>query len=194
MAGNEPGERRSPGERLPPERDSGSRKLAEPPSARYAARPGGGPGEPGAGPGGRDREAERSGSALIGPLARALIAAILGAAALVALGAIFASTLGLLFTSAATGAGVGLLLARAAVPRDDPRTIPRRTIAWLAVGLSLGAVVTADVATWLIARQEGGTLALLDYLLTTFGPFVPGEMVFAAVAAWWGASSGPVQG
>jgi hypothetical protein len=80
------------------------------------------------------------------------------------------------------------------VPRDDPRAISRRTIGWLAVGLSVGAVVTADVATWLIARQEGGTLALLDYLFTTFGPFVPGEMVFAALAAWWGASSGPVQG
>ncbi len=193
MAGNEPGERRSAGERLPPEPDPGPRKLAQPPSARYAAQPGPGPGGPGA-PGGPDRDGEARGSTLTGPLARALIAAILGAAALVALGAIFASTLGLLFTSAATGAGVGLLLARAAVPRDDPRAIPRRTIGWLAVGLSVGAVLVGDLGTWLIGRQEGGTLELLDYLFTTFGPFVPGEMVFAALAAWWGASSGPVQG
>lgn len=129
-----------------------------------------------------------------GPLARAVVVAAIGAAALVAVGAIFASTVGLLFTSGATGAAVGLVLARAAVPPDDPRAVPRRTVAWLAIGLSIVAIVLADVATWLIARQEGGTLGLLDYLSTTFGPFVPAEPLLAAVTAWWGASAGPVQG
>ena len=196
MAGNEPGERRDPGERATPAPDPASRRLAEPPSARYAARPAeeaNAPARP-AGSARRVPDAEPRGSAVTAPLAKALIVAALGAAALVALGAIFASTVGLLFTSGATGAGVGLLLARAAVPRDDPRAIPRRTIVWLAIGLSIGALVVADVATWLIARREGGTLELLDYLLTAFGPFVPGEVAFAAIAAWWGASSGPVQG
>ena len=59
--------------------------------------------------------------------------------------------------------------------------------------MAIGAVVVADIATWLYALREGGTLGLLDYLLTTFGPFVPGELVVAALGALWGASSGPVK-
>ena len=46
---------------------------------------------------------------------------------------------------------------------------------------------------WAYALGEGGTLGLLDYLLQTFGPFVPAEAVIAAVTAWWGAGAGPVQ-
>jgi hypothetical protein len=109
-------------------------------------------------------------------------------------GAILASTFGLLFVAGITGGLVGLTLARAAAPLDeavDP--VPRRTLAWLGVALALGAVAVAAVITWLIARAEGGTLELVDYLLTTFGPFVPAEAVIAALAAWWGATSGPVQ-
>lgn len=186
MAGSEPGERRDPGEpakpgdHMAPGPDQEAHKLDRPPSSRYADRPA--------------ADAAPPGSALRGPLARALLVAVFGAGALVAVGAIFASTVGLLFTSGATGAGVGLVLARAAVPPDDPRAVPRRTVEWLAIGLSIGAIVVADVATWLIARQEGGTLGPLDYLLTTFGPFVPGEALLAAFTAWWGASAGPVQG
>jgi hypothetical protein len=162
--------------------NAGARKLAQPPSARYADRP-----RPG------DDDVP-TGSGLWGPLAKALVVAAAGAVALVALGALFASTIGLLFTSGATGAAIGLVLARAAVPAADPRAVPRRTVERLAIGLAIAAIVIADVATWLIGRQEGGTLGLLDYLLTTFGPFVPGEVVLAVLGAWWGASSGPVQG
>lgn len=172
-------ERVTPGERPSSGAGSAGGRLARPPSTRYAPRPA--------------RDAEPPTPALRGPLVTALFIASVGAAALVAVGAIFASTTGLLFVSGVTGAGVGLVLARAAVPRDDPRAVPRRTLAWLAMGLAIGAIVVADLATWLIARQEGGTLGLLDYLFTTFGPFVPGELLLAAVAAWWGASSGPVQ-
>lgn len=159
---------------------AGARRLAEPPSARYAerARP----------------DAAPSTTGLRGPLARALVVAVVGGAALVAVGAVFASTVGLLFTSAVTGAGLGLVLARAAVPPGDPRAIPRGKVVWIAIALAISAVVVAGVATWLYARQEGGTLGLLDYLFTTFGPFVPGEVFVAAAAAWWGASAGPVQG
>jgi hypothetical protein len=108
--------------------------------------------------------------------------------------AILASTTGLLFTSGVTGAGVGLVLARASAPRGAARPITRRAVAWLAVALSIAAVGVAAVATWLVARGEGGTLGLLDYLWTTFGPFIPGEAIVAAVAAAWGAGAGPVQG
>ena len=54
-------------------------------------------------------------------------------------------------------------------------------------------MVIAALLTWLYARQEGGTLGLLDYLWTTFGLLIPGELAAAAVTAWWGASAGPVQ-
>jgi hypothetical protein len=112
----------------------------------------------------------------------------------VLVGAVLASTFGLLFVAGITGALIGLVLSRAAAPLDETRRpVSRRTLAWLAIALSLGAVAVASVATWLIARAEGGTLQLVDYLLTTFGPFVPAEAVIAAVAAWWGAMTGPVQ-
>lgn len=180
MAGTEPGDRMTPGA------EPGARRLAQPPSTRYAGRPGG----PGPASGG----AESTRSALPGPLARALVVGVAGAGALVAVGAIFASTAGLLFTSGAAGAGVGLVLARAAVPRNDARPVTRRAVAWLAIGLAIAAVVVGAVVTWLFARQGGGTLGPVDYLLTTFGPFVPAEAVIAALAAAWGASAGPVQG
>ena len=171
------------------------RRLAEPPSARYARAAGEAPGgsDPtDGGAAGRDPAAD--GSALAGPLARAMLVAVAGAIALVLVGAVLASTFGLLFVAGITGALVGLVLSRAAAPLDESRRpVPRRTLAWLALALSLGAVTVAAVGTWLFARAEGGTLELVDYLLTTFGPFVPAEAVIAAVAAWWGASTGPVQ-
>jgi hypothetical protein len=108
-------------------------------------------------------------------------------------GAILASTTGLLVVAGATGAAVGLVLSRAAVPVGDAAPVPRRRVAWLAVGLSLAAVAVAAVITWVYARAEGGTLGFIDYQLATFGPFVPAEALIAAVTAWWGASSGPVQ-
>jgi hypothetical protein len=118
---------------------------------------------------------------------------VLGAAALLVVGAILTSTAGLLFIAGITGGAIGLVLARAAAPRSEARPVPRRTVAWLAVALSIGAVAIAAVATWVVALGEGGTLGLLDYLLDTFGPFVPGEALIAALAAAWGANAGPVQ-
>ena len=86
------------------------------------------------------------------------------------------------------------MLARASVPADEGApALTRVAVTWLAVAIAVGAVVVADIATWLYARGEGGTLGLLDYLLTTFGPFVSGELVIAGIGAAWGASAGPVQ-
>ena len=164
VTANEPGERR---------------RLAQPPSARYVQ-----PGE----------AAAATGSPLRGPLVRAVVAAALGTAALVLVGAVLASTFGLLFVAAAFGAASGLLLARAAVPAEPGASATsRRTVSRLAIGIALIAVAAADVGLWLYARGEGGTLGLVDYLWTTFGPFVPGVAVVAVVAAAWGASAGPVQ-
>ena len=132
-------------------------------------------------------------SALPGPLARALLVGLAAVIALVAVGALLASTAGLLFSAGVGGGSIGLVLARAAVPRDGARPVARRTLGWLAIGLAIGAVVVAAVATWLIAQREGGVLGIVDYLSETFGPFIPGEAVIAAVAAAWGANAGPVQ-
>jgi hypothetical protein len=168
MAGSDPGEP-----------DPRGKRLTVAPSTRYA--------DP------ARTNLEPGPSALPGPLLRALVAAAVGAALLILVGAVLASTFGLLFVAGGTGAAVGLALSRAAVPLDDAVPTTRRTLELLGVGIALAAVVVADVGTWLIALDEGGTLGLIDYLLTTFGPFVPGVALLAAIAAWWGASSGPVQ-
>jgi hypothetical protein len=131
---------------------------------------------------------------------RAVGAAAVGAALLVLVGAILASTFGLLFVGGATGAAVGLLLASAAVPvlhgggaAQGPAPASRDSVRRLAISITLAAVVAADVATWLYAQSEGGVLGLFDYLWTTFGPFVPAVPLVAAIGAAWGAAAGPVQ-
>ena len=178
----EPGDSPAPpGDSPAPQGPRDARRLAEPPSARYAPRPG------------PEATSDTGGSALIGPLVRAAVVAIGGAVLLTLVGAIFASTAGLLFVAGIAGAATGLVLSRAAAPGEGGGAVPRRRVAWIAIGLSIGAVAVAALATWIYARSEGGTLGLLDYLLTTFGPFVPAEALIAAVTAWWGASTGPVQ-
>ena len=124
---------------------------------------------------------------------RALLVGAFGTFALFVVGALFASAAGLLFASGAVGGAVGLVLARAAVPRDDARPVPRRTVAQVAVAVAVAAVAIAAIATWLFARAEGGTLGIVDYLLDAFGLFIPGEVAIGAVAAVWGANAGPVQ-
>jgi hypothetical protein len=173
MATSEPGEPREP-------RGRSGRRLERPPSARYAAAGGG---------------ASSTGRAsLVGPVAQAVSAAAAGAALLFLVGAVVASTAGLVFVSGVMGAAIGLLLVRASASSDErPPALTRGAATWLAIGIAAGAVVVADVATWLNARGEGGTLGLLEYLWETFGLFVPGELFVAALGAVWGASAGPVQ-
>jgi hypothetical protein len=119
--------------------------------------------------------------------------AVAGALALVAVGGVLASTFGLLLVSGATGSAVGLVLARATAPGDASRPAARGTVVRIAVGMAIAAVLLGDVGLWLVARQQGGTLGLLDFLWATFGPFVPGDVIVATLTAWWGASAGPVQ-
>lgn len=174
MTTKEPGEQRDPGD------GRAGRRLEQPPSARYAALGGG--------------AASEGRGSLVWPLARAVAAATIGASLLFLVGAIVAATAGLVFVSGVMGAAIGLLLARASVPADErPAALTRKAVTWLAIGIAVGAVIAADVATWLYARGEGGTLGPLDYLLATFGPFVFGELVVAGIGAAWGASAGPVQ-
>ena len=177
MATSEPGE---PGEPRDPRDGRSGRRLEQPPSARYVATRGG---------------ASSTGrGSLVGPLAQAGIAAAVGAALLFIVGAVVAATAGLVFVSGVMGAAIGLLLARVAVATDERApALTRGAVMWLAIGIAVSAVLVADVATWLNARGEGGTLGLIDYLWETFGPFVPGTLFVAALGAVWGASAGPVK-
>jgi hypothetical protein len=177
MTTSDPGEVRQPGEVRDSRGDGAGRRLERAPSARYAS---------------PDRADVAQGS-IIGPLAQAAVVALAGAALLFLVGAVVASTVGLAFVCGVTGAGIGLVLAQLGVGREGapPRLSRTRTL-WLAIGMAIGGVIAADVATWLYALREGGTLGLVDYLFETFGPFVPGELVVAALGAVWGASSGPI--
>jgi hypothetical protein len=182
MGANQPGDRGNPG--------TGGAKgqLERPPSDRYAKIESASTESAlAAAPSGRSR--------LPLPAVKAAVAALLGATGLYAVGALLASTAGLLFVAGLTGAAVGLLLARAAVPSNVAApALTRRQVTWLAIALAMGAIVTGAVATWFNALAEGGTLGFVDYQLETFGPFILGEAVIAALAAAWGASAGPVEG
>lgn len=56
-----------------------------------------------------------------------------------------------------------------------------------ALVVTLAWFVASQAATWLYARNEGGVLGPLDYLLQTFGPVVPLVAIASVVAAWWSA-------
>ena len=125
---------------------------------------------------------------------KAVVIAAVGSLALFALGALLSSSAGLVFVAGLTGAGVGLVLARASAPGGGHEpALTRGTTIRLAIGVSILAVIVAAVGTWLHALGEGGALGLLDYLLETFGLTVPLELLIATLAAAWGASAGPVQ-
>ncbi|HSL97860.1 MAG TPA: hypothetical protein VK831_04750 [Candidatus Deferrimicrobiaceae bacterium] len=148
-----------------------------------------------AGPPHRDSP-ERAADEVRGPLARATAIGLVGATVLVLVGGVLASTAGLLVVAGATGAGIGLALARAAVASPTGATeappMSRRSAARWSIGAASIAVLLGAAGTWLVARSEGGTLGLFEYVWTTFGWFVPAELVVAALAAAWGARAGPV--
>ena len=177
MAGTPPPE---PGER-PTAQGRAARELAQPPSLRYRPTPAG------------DAPAGRTRATLTGPLARAVVVAIVGAAAILVLGGLLNSTVGLLFLSGATGGTIGLVLVRAAVPADGgPGALTRAGVTVIAGALAVGAVALANVGLGVVARTEGGLLGLANYLIETFGLLVFLEPVVAVLGAAWGAATGPV--
>lgn len=170
-----------PGEQRDPAHDRPSRELAQPPSLRYRPTPTGGP------------PPHRLRITLTRPLLWALVVAALGIAGIVVLGGVLASTIGLAFVAGVAGGTIGLVLARAAVPDDGgPPALSRTEVAGIGVLVAIGAVVAADALLWLLARERGGVLGPLPYLLDTFGLLVPIMPVMAALGAVWGVRSGPV--
>ena len=148
-----------------PTAEPGERRLERPPSDRYQpAVPE--PRPDGAGSHGR-------------PLAYAVLTAVAGAAVITVSGGILAMTAGLLVIAAALGWAVATALSSS--PGNDAAVRRQAIAASLAtVGVALG-----QLGLWLVARQEGGTLGLIEYLAEVFGILVPLQLVIAVVVAWW---------
>ena len=153
-----------------PDPDGGERRLARPPSERFA------------------REAqpptEASGAADASSPARGLAfgtaVAFVGAAIIVVLGGPMAISAGLLVAAVALGYGVGLATVVGAADTLSGRARPLVAASLAGLGILLG-----QVGLWLYARTVGGVLPPVDYLAQTFGLLVPLEMVLAGAVAWW---------
>ena len=94
-------------------------------------------------------------------------------------GGLLAITAGLLVIAAALGWAVAAALSTSPGGR---RACPPQVLAGRhgRVGVALG-----QLGLWLVARQEGGTLGLVDYLGEVFGILVPLQLVIAVAVAWW---------
>lgn len=144
----------------------GERRLDRPPSERYA--------QPAS-----DTATDRARAWPIRGDAAAVGVAIAGAVVTTVAGGILTMTAGLLVVAAAIGWAVGT-----AVSLDGaPDTTARRR--QLAVSLAVASVVLGQVGLWLLARLEGGTLGIVDYLGEVFGVLVPAQALVAAAVAWW---------
>jgi hypothetical protein len=144
----------------------GRRRLAAPPSERYATRE-----EPTPIPTG--------GSAGRGIVLGALVAAFVGAI-LVILGGAFSFTAGLVVVALFLGS-----LTATAVKAGAGSSLSPSGRASIAVVIALLARARAQVGHWGWAWADGGRLGLFEFLGQVFGLLVPIEFTLAAAAAWW---------
>ncbi len=145
--------------------EPGERRLDRPPSDRYTA----------AAPSPTPDDTGSPGRALT----YAVLAALVGAAAITLGGGLLSITAGLLVIAAALGWAVAAALSSR--PLDGGRI--RRSAS--AAGLAVLGVVLGQLGLWLVARQEGGTLGLVEYLGEVFGILVPLQLAIALVVASW---------
>lgn len=106
------------------------------------------------------------------------MAAVLGALVTTVAGGILTITAGLLIVAAGIGWAVGT-----AIGMGPHVGTSRRS--GVAVALAIGGVALGQFGLWLVARQEGGTLGIVEYLGEVFGVLVPAQVVIAAAVAWW---------
>ena len=156
----------------PTDPNPGERRLARPPSDRYRAA--------------AAREAAVAvpdpGASTARGAALALVAAIVGAGAIVLLGGRLSISAGLIIVAAAAGWAIATALRYGA----GGHLAPRRRVA-IAIALALGAVLLGQLGLWQSARAEGGVLDPVEFLLEVYGPLVPIELGAAAILAWLGA-------
>jgi hypothetical protein len=143
----------------------GERRLERPPSERYHATA---PDEP-----------STSGTLARG-LAWGAATAMLGAIAITVAGGLVTITAGLLVIAVVIGWAVAVAVASGGGPNLAPRT----RVA-LATTLAVAGIALGQVGLWLLGREEGGVLALGDYLAETFGILVPIELAIAGLTALW---------
>lgn len=153
-----------------PEPDGGERRLARPPSERFARED-----QP---PTETPEPAQRASAAR--GVAFGAAVAIIGAAIIVLLGGPMAISAGLLVAAAVLGYGVGLATVVGAAD-----TISGGSRPWIAASLAGAGTLLGQVGLWLYAQAVGGVLPPVDYLGQTFGALVPLELILAAAVAWW---------
>lgn len=119
------------------------------------------------------------GGSLTRAVALGVMAGSFGAAALAGLAA-FDLVIGLVVVAYFVGRMVGFAVRSGSGTAVDPATR-----VGTAVGLAAIAIGVGQVAIWLLARSGGGTLGIVDYLVATYGPVAPLELLLAAGAAWW---------
>jgi hypothetical protein len=110
-------------------------------------------------------------------LAFGVLTAVAGGVAITLAGGVLAITAGLIVIAATLGWAVPIARAQGGAPRNG--RVP------LGVALAVAGVALGQVGLWLVARREGGTLGLVDYLDETFGYLVPVQFAVAAAVAWW---------
>jgi hypothetical protein len=171
--------RPQPGERPPQTPNSGGR-LERPPSDRYrtAAQPAGAP----------------VGTSSAGPaIALAGVVAVIGALILTVMLGVILVTTGTFVVSLLGGGLIGLIVAGPTVGGGRSPAMSRGAASRLAIGLALGMVVLAGLATWVLGRTEGGVMDPVTYLWTVFGFGIPAQALLAVLAAAWGAANGPIR-
>jgi hypothetical protein len=154
-----------PGSSKPVPPHPGERRLERPPAERYNA------------------DATEA-SPTSGSPARALVlgvaTAVLGAIAITVAGGLVTITAGLLVIAAVIGWAVAV-----AVASGGGLDLAPRTRVALAPTLAVAGIALGQVGLWLLGREEGGVLPLVEYLAETFGILVPIELAIAGFTAWW---------
>jgi hypothetical protein len=143
----------------------GERRLDKPPSERYRVAP-----EPEPVTRGSSARAIGGGAGAAG--AWALLTILFGGILLI--------TAGLLVLAGAAGRVIALAVAWGGGPALAADRRLALVLALVAAGFVLG-----QLGLWAYGRAEGGVLAPVDYLITTFGIVVPLQLAIALAVAWW---------
>jgi hypothetical protein len=113
-------------------------------------------------------------------LAFGAVTAVVGGLVVTVAGGVVAITAGLLVIAAVIGWATAVAVVVGAGGSGRRSTRARSAAVLAVVGVALG-----QVGLWLLGREEGGVLPLLDYLGEVFGYLVPLELGIAGVVAWW---------